>query len=247
MDPECIDISEIELDIATIAVNAIDSPTTIKEKISKKSQCDMPSDFITSPADVAGPHKANLQDFKVTEEETKAFKKLCEKYSDVFSENSSDIGRTSLIKMDIDTRENPPVCQRPYTLPLKHAEWVKKELNILGAAGIIVRSVSPWASPIVVVPKRSAPGEPPKRWMCIDYQALNKLLPPVKKAHSNAKGVLRLLSLPKIDEIYACLKGSKVFSTLDMRSGYHHVEMTEEARPKSAFTLPTNLGKWEFL
>ena len=60
LDPECIDIGEIELDITTIAVNAIDSPTTIKEKVSKKSQCDMPSDFITSPADVAGPHKANL-------------------------------------------------------------------------------------------------------------------------------------------------------------------------------------------
>ena len=72
-------------------------------------------------------------------------------------------------------------------------------------------------------------------------------MPPVKKAHSNAKGVLSLVPLPKIDEIYACLKGSEVFSTLDMRSGYHHVEMTEEARPKTAFTLPANLGKWEFL
>ena len=92
-----------------------------------------------------------------------------QKYSDVFSENSGDIGRTSLIKMDIDTGENPPVCQRPYTLSLKHAEWVKKELNILEAAGIIVRSVSPWTSPIVVVPKRSVPGEPPKRSMCVDY------------------------------------------------------------------------------
>ena len=124
---------------------------------------------------------------------------------------------------------------------------MKKELNILEAAGIIVRSVSPWASPIVVVPKRSAPGEPPKRHRCVDYRALNKLLPPVKKAHSNAKGVLSLVPLPKIDEIYACLKGSKVFSTLDMCSRYHHVEMTEEARPKTAFTLPANLGKWEFL
>ena len=52
-----------------------------------------------------------------------------QKYSDVFSENSGDIDRTLLIKMDIDTRENPPVCQGPYTLPFKHAEWVKKELN----------------------------------------------------------------------------------------------------------------------
>ena len=83
--------------------------------------------------------------------------------------------------------------------------------------------------------------------MCVEYRVLNKLLPPVKKAHSNAKGVLSLVPLPKIDEIYACLKGSKVFSTLDMHSGYHHVEMTEEDRLKTAFTLPANLGKWEFL
>ena len=239
LGPECIDVSEIELDITTIVINAIETPPTVNKKKLDKPQSDIPSDFITSPADVAGPHKASLQDFKVTVEETKVFKDLCEKYSDVFSENSGDIGRTSLVKMDIDTGENPPVCQRPYTLPLKHAEWVKKELNILEAADIIVRSVSPWAGPIVVVPKRSAPGEPPKRCMCVDYRALNKLLPPVKKAHCNAKSVLSLVPLPKIDEIYACLKGSKVF--------YHHVEMTEEARPKTAFTLPANLGKWEFL
>ena len=138
LDPECIDVSEIELDITTIAINAIETPPTVKEKKLDKPQSDIPSDFITSLADVAVPLKASLQDFKVTEEETKAFKDLCEKYSDVISENSGDIDRTSLVKMDIDTRENPPVCQRPYTLPLKHAEWVKKELNILEAAGIIV-------------------------------------------------------------------------------------------------------------
>ena len=179
LDPECIDVSEIELDITTIAFNAIETPPAVKEKKLEKSQSDIPSDFITSPADVAGPHKTSLEDLKVTEEETKAFKDFCKKYSDVFSENSGDIGRTLLIKMDIDTGGNPPVCQRPYTLLLKHAEWVKKELNILEATGIIVQSVSPWASPIVVVPKRSAPGEPPKRLMCVDYR--------VKKAHSNAK------------------------------------------------------------
>ena len=82
--------------------------------------------------------------------------------------------------------------------------------------------------------------------MCVDYRALNKLLPPVKKAHSNTKGVLSLVPLPKIDEIYACLKVSKVYSTLDMHCGYHHLEITEEVRPKTAFTLPVNLGKWEF-
>ena len=118
LDPEGINVSEIELDITTITINAIETPPTVKKKKkSDNSWPGIPSDFITSHADVAGPHKANLQDFKVTEEETKAFKDLCEKYSDLFSKNSGDIGRTLLIKMDIDTEDNLPVCQRPYTLP----------------------------------------------------------------------------------------------------------------------------------
>ena len=98
---------------------------------------------------------------------------------------------------------------------------------------MIVRSVSPWASPIVVIPKRTAPGEPPKR-LCVDYQALNSLLPPVKKAFSKAKGLLTLVPLLKIDEIYARLKGSNICSSFDMRSGYYHMVLSEKSRPKSA-------------
>ena len=71
-------------------------------------------------------------------------------------------------------------------------EWVRQELELeaLEKAGVITRSVSPWASPIVIVPKKSAPGELPKRRMCVDYRALNSLLPAVTKANSKAKGVL---------------------------------------------------------
>ena len=79
----------------------------------------------------------------------------------------------------------------------------KKELELLEKAGVIVRSVSPWASPIVIVPKRTAPGEPLRRRLCVDYRAINSLLPPVKKAFSKAKGVLTLVPLLKIDEMYA--------------------------------------------
>ena len=64
------------------------------------------------------------------------------------------------------------VCQlpkNPYTLPLKHVTWVQKEMEILEKAGVIVRSVSPWASPIVIVPKRTALGEPHKGRLCVDY------------------------------------------------------------------------------
>ena len=97
---------------------------------------------------------------------------------------------------------------------------------------------------MVIVPKRTALGEPPKRRLCVDYQAGNSLLPPVEKAFSKAKGVLTLVPLPKIDEIYARLKGSKIYSTFDMRSRYYHMVLSKKSRPKTAFV--SSYGKWEF-
>ena len=203
--------------------------------------------FVTSPGDVLTHRKVQLQDWKITEQEKGNFDKLCLEFQDVFSRSSEDIGNTPLITMDIDTGDNPPICQKPYNLALKHVEWVQKELEILEKAGIIVRSMSPWASPIVIVPKKSEPGEPPRRRMCVDYRMLNSLLPPVKKAHSEAKGVLTLVPLPKIDEIYGKLRGSRVYSALDMRSGYYHIELSEEAKPKTAFVIGGPHGaKYQF-
>ena len=69
-----------------------------------------------------------------------------------------------------------------YTLPLKHYEWVQQEIEILERAGIIERSISPWASPVMIVPKKSTSGEPPRRRMFMDYRRLNKLQPEVTKA-----------------------------------------------------------------
>ena len=146
--------------------------------------------------------------------------------------------------MEIETGDSPPVCQRPYNLPLKHIDWVQKELDTIEKAGVITRSVLPWAIPIVIVPKRTAPGEPPKKRLCVDYRVIYSLLPKVNKAHSKAKGVLTLVPLPKIDEIYARLKGSKIYSGFDAQSGYHHMELCAKARPKSAFITPTD--KYEF-
>ena len=109
---------------------------------------------------------------------------------------------------------------------------------------MIVRSVSPWASPIVVVPKRTVPGNPLSKGYVLTIKPLNSLLPPVKKAFSKAKGVLTLVPLPKIDEIYARLKGLNTYSTFDIRSGYYHMVLSEKSRPKSAFV--SSFGKWEF-
>ena len=201
-------------------------------------------DFLKSPADVPAHRKVLLEDKNISSETRTAFEQLCEKYDDIISKNSGDIGKTMLIEMEIDTGNHPPVASKPYTLPLKHYEWVQREIETLERAGIIERSISPWASPVVIVPKKSAPGEPPRRRMCVDYRRLNKLQPEVTKA-DGGKGCISLIPLPKIDELYAKLKGFKVFSSLDLRSGYYHIGLTDSAKPKSAFVI-SSLGKYQF-
>ena len=68
---------------------------------------------------------------------------MCEKYDDIFSKDSTDIGRTPLVTMEIDTGDSPPISQRPYNLHLKHSDWVQKELDTLEKAGDHVR-LTPW-------------------------------------------------------------------------------------------------------
>ena len=155
-----------------------------------------------------------LKSKPISEDTAQRFEELCERFPEVFSKNSEDIGRTNLITMDIDTGEHPPICQKPYTLVLKHYEWVQKEVEQLEQTGIITRSVSPWVSLIVIVPKKSAPDEPPRRCMCIDFRRLNTLQPAMVKVDSKAKGNLTLHPLPKIDELYVKLnEAKKIFST----------------------------------
>ena len=146
--------------------------------------------------------------------------------------------------MDIDTGNSPPIASRPYKLPLKHYEWVRKEISTLERAGIITKSISPCSSPVVIMPKKSAPGEPPQRRMCVDFRKLNKTQPEVHNMNGG-KGCISLVPLPKIDELYTKLQGHKIFSTLDLRSGYYHIGLSDSAKPKTAFVI-SGMGKYEF-
>ena len=70
--------------------------------------------------------KVELQDANVSEEHQKAFKELCEDFKDIFSVDLSNIGKTPFVEMEIDTGDSPPITQKPYNIPLKHAKWVQK-------------------------------------------------------------------------------------------------------------------------
>ena len=92
---------------------------------------EIPSDtaFICSLADVPGHWKVHLGDKEISGDVHHRFEELCEEYGQAFSKHNEDIGRTNLVKMDIDTGDSPPVSSRPYTIPLKHYEWVQKEIG----------------------------------------------------------------------------------------------------------------------
>ena len=151
---------------------------------SKQQWCELSevveSDFLISPGDVYPNRKVEPEDADIKEATRVSFEALCEQQHKAFSKNNKDIGCTQLIEMEIDTGDSLPVAQSPYTLPLKHYDWVRQEIETLEKSGVIERSLSRWASPVIVVPKKSAPDEPPRRRLCVDYRKVNALQPEVK-------------------------------------------------------------------
>ena len=83
---------------------------------------------------------------------------LLEEFSDIMSENSMDIGLTHLeeVVLPMDSGATP-VASKPYDLPHKHHKFIKEELMNLLEAGLIERSLSPYAAPIIVVPHKAPP------------------------------------------------------------------------------------------
>ena len=93
-----------------------------EEKIKEEENEAIPLEkkFITSPAEVNTHRKMQLQDAEVAKKYKEQLKQLCKESEDVFSKDSTDIGKTPLITIDIDAGNSPPICQKPYNLSLKH-------------------------------------------------------------------------------------------------------------------------------
>ena len=172
--------------------------------------------------------KPELQDAPIDQKTKLDLEQLLEKNKDAFAEDERQIGTTPLITMSIDTGDQPPIAKRPYTLALKHHDWVRAEIDKLLEAGVIRESDSSWSAPIVVVPKSDG-----GKRLCIDYRALNQ----ITRTY--------IWPMPRIEDILAKLGKAKFFTTLDLRSGYHHIALDKHSIKKTAFCTP--FGKYEYL
>lgn len=112
-------------------------------------------------------------------------------------------------------------------VPISKREEVEELIKDMSERGVIERSNSPWAAPIVLVKKKDGSSR-----FCVDYRGLNE----VTKKDS--------YPLPRIDDLFSTLAGSKWFSTMDLQSGYWQVEMDCQDKEKTAFT--NGSGLWQF-
>nr|GEV58413.1 putative reverse transcriptase domain-containing protein [Tanacetum cinerariifolium] len=126
-------------------------------------------------------------------------------FPEVFPEDLPGIPPTRLVEFQIDLVPGAaPVARAPYRLAPAEMKELAAQLQELSDKGFIRPSSLPWGAPVLFVKKKDGSFR-----MCIDYHKLNKLM--VKNRYP----------LSRIDDLYAQLQGSSVYSKIDLRSGYH--------------------------
>jgi hypothetical protein len=153
---------------------------------------------------------------ELTAEQKEMFHQLLVSYTEVIADYSSDLVRTNELCHSINTGSNPPIRQSVRRLSPQRRSEVRQLLNDMLENGIIERSTSPYASPIVLVKKKDGSTR-----FCVDYRKVNQI------THKDA------YPLPLIDATLDAMAGSKWFSTLDLLSGYWQVEVKEDDRSKT--------------
>ena len=166
-------------------------------------------------------------DTALSMEEIDVFRAFLKKNIHLFASNPSKPGITSYVKHTIDTGMEAPIRNKVRRLTHSEQEVEKTHIKQMLQNGIIRKSKSPWASPIVMVTKPDGSIR-----FCVDYRALNKITKPDR------------YPLPRIDETIDKLKDMKYLSTLDLASGFWQVPMDEKDREKTAFI--STIGLYEF-
>ena len=170
-------------------------------------------------------NEQSLDETDLNQIEKRKLSDLIQTFPDVFSEKT---GKTNKVKHEIKLLPGSQPCNLPpYRIAPARRQIVEENLREMLQDNVIVPSKSPWASPVVLAPKKDGTLR-----FCVDYRKLNAIS--IRDAYP----------IPRIDDTLDSLQEAKFISTLDLRTGYWQVEMDEKSREKTAFI--TQKGLFEF-
>lgn len=166
-------------------------------------------------------------------EEKKSLLHLCRTYEDIFFKEGDILTFSNQNKHRIKTNDDIPIYTKSYRYPYVHRVEVRRQIDKMLEQGIIRPSFSPWNAPIWIVPKKKDASGIRKWRLVVDYRKLNE------------KTICDKYPIPNITEILDKLGKSMYFSTLDLASGFHQIEMHPKDVEKTAFSVDN--GHFEFV
>ena len=154
---------------------------------------------------------------------------MVNEFFDVFPEDLPGLTPDREIEFEIELAPGTkPISIASYRMAPAEIKELKVQMEELLSKGFVKTSTSPWGAPVLFVKKKDG-----SLRLCIDYRQLNKVT------------IRNQYPLPIIDDLFDQLQGAKVFSKIDLRSGYHQLKVRREDVPKTAFR--TRYGHYEFL
>jgi hypothetical protein len=141
-------------------------------------------------------------------------------FPDVFPEELPGTPPYREVEFTIDLLPGiAPTFKRPYNMSVEEIKGLKKQLTELQEARYIRPSSSPSGATVLFVQKKDG-----SQRMCVDYRSLNDVT--VKNKYP----------LPRIEDLFDQMRGAKVFSKIDLRSGYHQMRIRPSDIPKTTFS-----------
>lgn len=174
----------------------------------------------------------NLRIAHLSKEESTNLKNVINAYPKLFSDPDGKLTFTTSVKAEIRTINSQPVYSKSYPYPRALKDEVEKQINQLLDDHIIRPSKSPYNSPVWIVPKKMDASGEKKYRMVIDYRKLNSVT------------IADKYPIPEINEVLANLGNNSWFSIIDLKSGFHQIQLRESDIEKTAFSV--NNGKFEF-
>jgi transposase InsO family protein len=218
----------VTLQVMNISARNITIPP--RQKVAEFQQGRIVSHQLNSMEKVADAVSAKLDDnchvpvdldnSLLTQEQRRDTETRLDGWKEIFAASPTELGTAKGVKHSITLTDPAPFKDRPRRVPPGMLNEVREHIRDMLACGAIRNSSSPWSSNIVLAKKKDG-----SMRMCIDFRKLN------------ARTVKDAYQLPRIDETLDRLAGARWFSSLDLQSGYWQVEMEEQDKPKTAFSV----------